>query len=106
MTEVFAGFFFGTTILSLGGVAYLYQQNRKLDAERMRLWNRVCVRDGQTKIFTEVEKQAEAVPPTSVTLQTPFSRGLQTLRDKIASDKKGPSLPDNIRENIKRAANG
>lgn len=87
------------------------KQIRALNAERMLLWNKLLVRDGQTMLFSDrmvagdIEPR-ESKPMGVKTFKSPFRAGLDSLRKDLTNAKKpgGGNLPPNITHNITQAA--
>jgi hypothetical protein len=113
-----AGLFLGTTAALAFCYRSLQTHNRRLDAERMLVVNKLFVREGQAPLFSEDAIRAATADTPEVrehksepgkvsTFVSPFQRGKKRARAAIEQERKeaaGANLPDSIKEAIAKAA--
>jgi hypothetical protein len=112
--DFLAGFGSGLALGVLLFAYAVYKFFRLADRERKLLLNKSFIRDGQAKLFaeaivnegidTEVEPEAPRKP---IQFVSPFRRGLQKKQAELAEKQTvdaGQKLPDDIKEQIKAAA--
>lgn len=106
-----AGLSTGIALVSLYGLYFLHQSNRKTDTERMIFINKVLVRNGSERAFTDEMitgvPREEREPREPMTFKTPFKLGLEKKAKEIAEDDRkaaGIHLSPEAKEEIRRQA--
>lgn len=89
----------------------LYREMQKcvaLDRERMLWTNKALIRQGQVPIFTPdmlgEDRPSGERTQAPVQVKSPFQSGIESLRNKIESEKRGPKLPPEVTARIEKAA--
>jgi hypothetical protein len=120
IAAIFAGFFAGVSAICVCALVYLSKLYRKTDAERMKLWNKLLVRDGQQTLFSPVEIEGvpipkPEIPPTNTvrSIASPFRRGQQRMRQNLqeqkteaAGNRPPPDLKENLAASVEKFKNG
>lgn len=109
---LFAGLFAGACVVLVYHVRFLLRQMAAINAERKRWANKAVIREGSPRLFPDSETEPDAVPQEKkfhkpFTVESPFRRGINNLKNSIAGEKKteaGQNLPDELKEKIATAA--
>lgn len=108
---LFAGIFFGTSIV-LAYVVWIKDCDVKnLTAERKLLTNKIFVREGSTPLFSQENITGKEAPKPGAPIRapSPFFTGLKNAREKqdaIPAKPLPPEIQEQIKADFERRTNG